>query len=125
MGETWRTASRWLGASKKPPVPGLDASRKLSDDTHSELPAVDTTWFSDTPASFRCWGSTCTWSWRSRPPQTDTLATPGTPRRRGLTVHRASTPMSISDSLSDERPIIIVRLVDDVGDSMTGGFDTL
>src|ERR1041384_5265515 len=54
-----------------------------------------------------------------------TLATPGTPSRRGRIVHRARTPMSVSDSLSDDRPIIIVRLVDDVGGSMVGGFDTL
>ncbi len=65
-GETWRTASRWLGASKNPPVPGDEASRKLSDETHSEFPAVLTIWDRETPLSSRRFGSTWTWSWRSR-----------------------------------------------------------
>ena len=125
IGDTCRTASRWLGASKNPPVPGLDASRKLREETHSELPAVLTTWFSETLSSFRCCGSTWTWSWRSRWPQMATLATPGTPRRRGLIVQRARTPMSMRESWSDDSPIISTRLVDDVGGSMTGGLDTL
>ncbi len=45
--------------------------------------------------------------------------------RRGLIVHRARTDMSISDSLSDDRPTISVRLVDDTGASITGGLETL
>ena len=43
---------------------------------------------------------------------------------RGLMVQRASWEMSISDSVLDERPIIMVRLVDDTGWSICGGFDT-
>src|SRR5881227_511047 len=53
-----------------------------------------------------------------------TLETPGTPIRRGLMVHRARTPMSMSDMSLDDSPIIMTRLVDDVGGSMTGALDT-
>ncbi len=53
---------RWLGVSMKPPVPGDDASRKVSGETHSALPAELTTCSSETPFSFSLAGSTCTWS---------------------------------------------------------------
>src|SRR5262249_22721932 len=43
-------------------------------------------------------GSTWTWSCRSRWPQIETFATPGTPIRRGLIVQRASTESSIGES---------------------------
>jgi hypothetical protein len=74
--------------------------------------------------SCNCFGSTWTCSWRSRCPNDDTLATPSTPISRGLIVHRASWEISISDSFDDDSPIIIVRLVDDTGWSICGGFDT-
>ena len=70
-------------------------------------------------------GSTCTCSCRSRKPQTATLATPGTPSRRGLMFQRARTPRSTSDRSSEEMPTIITRLFDDSGWSMTGGLETL
>src|SRR5438105_6718435 len=52
-----------------------------------------------------------------------TLETPCTPIKRGLIVQRASTPWSISDMSLEESPIIITRLVDDIGGSMTGALD--
>jgi len=57
---------RWLGVSTKPPVPGVEASTKVSGDTHSALPVVSTTRLRETPffASFA--GSTSTCSCRSR-----------------------------------------------------------
>jgi hypothetical protein len=39
-------------------------------------------------------------------------------------VQRASWEMSMSDSVLDERPTIMVRLVDDTGCSICGGFAT-
>src|SRR3989304_8169753 len=54
----------------------------------------------------------------------DTFATPGTPMRRGTIVHRASTDISIRESFSDVSPIIIQRLVDDIGFSIAGALDT-
>src|SRR6266545_7155891 len=53
-----------------------------------------------------------------------TLATPGTPIRRGGIFQRASTDIWISERSLDVRPIIITRLVDEVGCSITGGRDT-
>ena len=32
--------SRWFGVSMKPPVPGVDASRNVSGETHRALPVV-------------------------------------------------------------------------------------
>src|SRR2546429_3920536 len=46
-------------------------------------------------------------SCRSRWPQTETLATPGTPIRRGLIVQRASTDSSSGDSFLEDTPIIM------------------
>ena len=101
---------RWFGVSMNPPVPGVDASRNVSGETHRALPAVSMTCSSLT----RCWrsrrGSTSTWSWRSRWPQIATLATPGTPISRGRIVQRASTDMSISDLVGRANPTIMKRL---------------
>ena len=69
-------------------------------------------------------GSISTWSCRSRWPQTETLATPGTPIRRGLIVQRASTDSSSGVSFLEDTPIIMVRLVADTGLSITGRCDT-
>ena len=69
-------------------------------------------------------GSNCTCSCRSRWPQMETLATPGTPIRRGLIVQRARTDSSIRDSFFEDTPIIMVRLVADTGFSITGRCDT-
>ena len=45
---SWNTCSRWLTVSMNPPVPGLDASRKLSGETSSALPVVRITCPSET-----------------------------------------------------------------------------
>jgi hypothetical protein len=124
MGRTWRIPSRWLGVSMNPPVPGVEASRKVKGDTHRALPVVSTTWLRVTPCSRSRSGSACTWSWRSRWPQMATLATPGTPINRGRIVQRASTDSSIGDSSLDDSPTIMTRLVDDRGWSICGGLDT-
>ena len=79
IGRMCRTCSRWLGVSMNPPLPGVDASRKLSGETSWELPVVLTICSSVTPARRSRAGSTCTWSWCSRWPQIATFATPGTP----------------------------------------------
>ena len=89
------------------------------------LPVVLITDWSVTPASASSAGSTRTWSWRSRWPQTETLATPSTPMRKGRIVQRASTDMSISETVSDESPIIITRLSDDSGWTIAGARETL
>src|SRR5690348_13578041 len=107
-----------------PPVPGVDASTKLNDDTHMALPVVSRICSNDTPLSCSFFGSTSTCNCRSRWPQVDTLATPGTPIKRGAMVQRASTDMSISDTVFDDSPIIMTRLVEDKGWSMVGGLDT-
>ena len=44
IGERCCTPSRWLFWSMNPPVPGVDASRKVSGDAHSALPVVLMTW---------------------------------------------------------------------------------
>ena len=108
----------------KPPVPGVEASRKLSGETTCALPAVLMTWLSVTFLSRSRSGSTCTWSCWSRMPQMATFATPGTPIRRGRIVQRAITDRSIGDSSSDESPIISTRLDDDSGWSSVGGSET-
>jgi hypothetical protein len=124
MGRTWRMPRRWLGVSTNPPVPGVEASRKVRGDTARALPAVSTTWLRVMPCSRSRSGSAWTWSWRSRWPQMATFATPGTPIRWGRMVQRASTDSSIGVSFSDDSPIIMTRLVDDSGWSICGGLDT-
>ncbi len=125
LSKTCCTENRCWGVSMKPPVPGVDASRKDSGETTWALPAVATTWFSVTFLSRRRSGSTWTWSSRSRWPQIATLATPGTPMSAGFIVQRASTPCWIGVSLSDDSPIIITRLAEDSGWSIVGGRETL
>ena len=53
-----------------------------------------------------------------------TLATPGTPFKRGTIVQRASTDIWIGERDFDESPTIMNRLVADLGWIMMGGFDT-
>ena len=55
-------------------------------------------------------------------PQTEMLATPGTPIRRGRTVHRAITDCSIGVSSVEDSPIISTRLDEDSGWSRVGRF---
>ncbi len=51
-----------------PPVPGVDASTNVSGETHSALPAVSMSWVSVTCSARSFFGSTWTWSCRSRWP---------------------------------------------------------
>ncbi len=108
----------------KPPVPGVEASVKLSGDTHSAFAVLWITWSREMPCPRSFCGSTCTCSCRSRWPQIATFATPGTPIRRGLIFQRASTDMSIRDTSLEDSPIIMTRPVDDSGCSMLGALDT-
>src|SRR5437867_1166331 len=98
-----------------PPVPGVDASMKLKEDTHSAFPVVSRICSRETCLSLSVLGSTWTWSCRSRWPQIATLATPGTPISRGAIVQRDSTDIWIGDKVFDDSPTIITRLVDDMG----------
>ena len=65
---------RWLGDSTKPPAPGVDASRKLSGETHTASPVVLMTCSRVMPLSRSCVGVTSTWSCCSRWPQMETFA---------------------------------------------------
>jgi hypothetical protein len=125
MGETCCTPIRWLGVSTKPPVPGVDASTKLSGETHRALPVVSISWVRVTLAACSRAGSTCTCNCRSRWPQIDTCATPGMAMRRGRSCQRASTDISIRLAWSERRASIATRLVEAVGWTMTGGVPTL
>ena len=60
VGRMCRMWSLWLGVSKNPPVPGVEASRKLSGETIWAFPAVRTTWPKVTCLSRICAGSTRT-----------------------------------------------------------------
>ena len=124
IGRMCRICSRCCGVSMKPPLPGVDASRKLSGETSCELPVVSTIWASVRPFFFSLAGSTCTCSWCSRWPQMATFATPWTPSSRGLIVHRASTPSSVGDRVSEESPTSITRPAEESGCSIAGGFET-
>ncbi len=115
---------RWLAVSMKPPVPGVEASRYVSGDTQRALPLVSITCCSDTCAAASLAGSTWTCNCRARSPQMETLATPGTPSRRGTIVQRASTDIWIGDSVFELTPTINTRLVDDSGWRICGGFET-
>ena len=79
---------------------------------------------SETFASLSFCGSTCTCSCRARSPQIETLATPGTPSRRGMIVQRASTDIWIGDSVFELTPTISTRFVDESGCRICGGFET-
>ena len=69
-------------------------------------------------------GSTWTCNCRLRWPQTDTLATPGTPTNRGTMFHCAWTDISISETVFELRPIFKMRLAVDTGWSSSGGLET-
>jgi len=58
MGSTCWIDNRCDGMSTKPPVPGVEASTKDSEETHRALPVVVSTWVSDTPLSRSLPGST-------------------------------------------------------------------
>ena len=109
MAPVWATASRWLGVSMKPPAP-----------TAVACPAAATSASRDTWCVRRRSGSTRTCSWRSRCPQMATLATPGIAMSRGRTVHFARIVRSIWESVSEDTPIFITRLMDESGESITG-----
>ena len=124
MGSTCWMPRRWLGDSTNPPVPGVDASRKLRGDTQTALPVVLMTCSSVMPLSRSCVGVTSTWSCCSRWPQMETLATPGMPISRGLIFHRARTDISIPESSLELIRTIRTRLVDDSGCMISGGAET-
>ena len=118
--------SRWFGVSMKPPVPGVEASRKVSGETHSALPVVSMTWIErdarvaqprrvdlhlQLPVALA--------------PDRRRSRRPGRPSgAAGSSSGRAPTSRSGTAS-SSESPIIITRLVDDSGWSIIGGFETL
>ena len=70
-------------------------------------------------------GLTRTCSCRSCWPKMATLATPGTPDSRGLTIHRARYESSIPLNDFDVSPIISTRLDVDSGWINNGGLETL
>ena len=70
-------------------------------------------------------GSTCTWSIWRRSPQIGTLATPGTRNNLARIFQYEIIDMSIVDSVSDVRPIFMVRLVAESGWIMNGGLAQL
>ena len=115
---------RWLAVSMNPPVPGVDASRYVSGETHRALPEVSITCCSETWASLSFCGSTCTCNCLARSPQMETLATPGTPSRRGMIVQRASTDIWMGVSVFDVTPTISALFVDESGCRICGGFET-
>ncbi len=88
--------------SMKPPVPGVDASRKVNGEYHSALPAVSMTCESETFLSRSRSGSTWTCSCRSRWPQMDTLATPVDARQAGRDRPAREHPISIGDSVFED-----------------------
>src|SRR5262245_5498270 len=57
-------------------------------------------------------------------PQIATFATPGTDNRAGCMVQRASIDIWIGDTCLEESPIIMTRLVADIGGRIVGGLDT-
>ena len=125
IGRMCWIARRCWGVSMKPPVPGVDASRKVSGDTHSALPVVSTRWSRLTPRSRSRIGSARTCSCRSRWPKIATLATPGTAISRGWIVQRARTDISIGVRSVELSPTIMNRFSDERGWSITGALATL
>ena len=107
-----------------PPVPGVDAFKNVSGDTHMALPVLSMICCSERSSARSRSGSTCTCSRRCRSPQIETFATPGTPIKRGTIVQRARTDIWMSERSVDDSPICMTRLVDDRGCSITGGLDT-
>ena len=107
----WRTASRWFGVSTNPPAPATVAS--LRGPHHRvERDAARPAAGRDRPAP----GTAC-----RAGPRSATFATPGTDISFGRIVHSARTVRSSCESVFDETPIFITRLVDDSGCRMTGG----
>src|SRR6476469_7261533 len=102
------------------PSPGS----QLRGDSHKASPALFTTSSRATPWILSCWGFTRTCNSRSRKPQIETLATPGTPISLGPIVHRAKTESCTVDSLSDMSPMAMTLLVDESVGNMTGGSET-
>ena len=124
VGEICRTPRRWFGVSMNPPDPGVDEFRKVRGEAQTDSPAVLTICSSVMPLLLRRAGSTCTCSCRLRSPHTDTLATPGTPTKRGTMFQRASTDMSMRETVFELRPTFMMRLAEESGCSRIGGLDT-
>jgi hypothetical protein len=59
-GSTGRISRRWLGPSRKPPVPGEEPSRYVSGETSCALPAVWMIWLSVMWSAASFAGSTST-----------------------------------------------------------------
>ncbi|MDQ0820933.1 hypothetical protein QFZ69_001812 [Arthrobacter sp. V1I7] len=116
---------RWLGDSTKPPVPGVEASRKVNGETQTALPVVLMICSRVIPLSRNWVGVTSTCSCCSRWPQMDTFATPAMPISRGLIFHRARTDISMPESCLEFNRTISTRLVEDIGCMRSGGVETL
>ena len=83
-----------------PPVPGVDASTKLSGETQSALPAVSMTCDRETPLPRSPPGRPAPAAADRGDPRSETFATPETPISRGTIVQRASTDISIGETVS-------------------------
>ena len=114
---------RWFGVSMKPPSPGVDASTKVSGETHSAFADVRRTWSSETPFFSEL-------GWVDLDLQLPVAESPdghvghaGDTQQAGTTVQRESSDMSIRELSLEESPIIMSRPVDDSGCTTNGGFD--
>jgi hypothetical protein len=103
----------------------VDEFKKVKGEAQTDSPAVLTICSSVTPWLCRRAGSTCTCNCRLRRPHTETLATPGTPTRRGTMFQRACTDMSISDTVLELNPMFMMRLAEEIGCIKMGGLETL
>ena len=110
-----------MGVSTKPPVPMKPPSEYCSSPASSASAVASMTWSSETRFALSRPGSVCTWYMCNRSPQIATLATPGTRSSRARMFQYAVIDMSMTDIVSDDRPIFMVRLVDDSGWIITGG----
>ena len=68
-------------------------------------------------------GSSWIWSWRTSPPNTATLETPGVASSRGRTTQSTKVRCSISDRVSEVTPTTSTVLEDDVSGVSTGRLD--
>ena len=125
MGNTCWMAKRCVDVSMKPPVPGVEASTNVNGDTHSALPVVSMTWLQrDTVLTLAAPGPLAPAAADPAGPRSPRWPRPVGRAAEALIFQRARMDKSMSDRSWRRGPIIMTRLSEDTGWTMTGGVPT-
>ena len=112
---------RWFGDSMNPPVPIALPVVKVRRPASTALLAAFISWFSGTFSEASRDGSACTSISLRFSPQIATFATPGTCSSRALIVYCATVERSSGESVLEEMPTCMTRLVAETIGYSAGG----